>query len=104
MLFGRSVMEDLIAFLGFWPALFLGLLAYWLGKKSRITAILGVGFGVAVLALGIAFAVSPYGRDMVALVYLAYGLCGAVFAGVTLVSYLYHSGVLGRLLTPKRAK
>lgn len=96
-----DVFGALVGFFGFWPVLIFGFLAYWLGKRSRMLALIGVCLGVLVFIVSMAIGLGPSGRDGGFLVLAAYAVCGLLFAGVVTASYLYHSGVLGKMLTPK---
>lgn len=99
-----DVLTELVIFFGFWPVLISGLLAYWLGKKSGLLACVGASLGILVFIVSAALGLGPSGRDGGFLVFAAYAVFGLLFAGVATVSYLYHSGVLGKIFTPKSGK
>lgn len=87
---------------GFFPTLIFGLLAFWLGKKGGVFAAVGMGVGVMVVAVSMLVGAGPAGHDGGFLVFAAFAVCGILFGGVTLVSFLYFSGILGKLFSPKK--
>lgn len=96
-----DVMDAFVSVFGFFPTLIFGLLAFWLGKRGGIFAAVGIGAGVVVVAVSMLMGAGPAGHDGGFLVFAALAMCGILFGGVTLVSFLYFSGILGKLLSPK---
>jgi hypothetical protein len=97
-----DVMNSFVSVFGFFPTLIFGLLAFWLGKRGGIFAATGIGAAVVVIAVSMIGVYGPAGRDGGFLVFAAFAMCGILFGGVTLASFLYFSGILGKLLTPKK--
>jgi hypothetical protein len=96
-----DILTALVNVFGFWAILLLAFLAYWLGKRGRLPAFVGIGLGILVFIVGMTIGLGPSGGDGGFLVYVAYALGGLFFAGVTTVAYLYHSGMLRKIFTPK---
>jgi len=98
-----DIISSLVAVFGFWPVFIFGLIAFWLGKKSRSFALIGIGIGVLVAVVSMAIGLGFFGRDMELLIFVAYAVAGAVFSAITALSRSYYSGSLKKLFTPKSA-
>ena len=95
-------MDAFVSVFGFWPTVVFGLIAFWLGKKGGWFTATGVGIGNMVIAVSLVMGLGPAGRDGGFLVFGAFVLCGILFVVVTLASFLYFSGRLGKLLSPRK--